>query len=130
MATGCYWQNQKSQIRNLKSTEMRPDNSCELAGRRLSGQVRVIQGGQSIRLENRHLWPIPYFMVGLLLTGGIKSFGLKIKKACRRRFRKLHHFEVFASKPQFQTPESLVTPKLYSSDSSRQVKNEEIVTAP
>jgi hypothetical protein len=46
-------------------------------------------------------------MVVLLLTGEIKSCGLKIKKACRRRFRKLHPIEVLASKLQFQTPESL-----------------------
>src|SRR5712691_7777795 len=103
---------------------MRPDNSCELAGRRLSGQVRELQGCQSKRLENRHLWPIPYFMVVLLLTGEIKSCGLKIKELAAAPF------EVLASKLQFQTPESLVNPKLYSSDSSRQVKNEEIVTAP
>ena len=109
---------------------MRPANSCELAGRRLSGQVRESQGCQSKRLENRHLWPIPYFMVVLLLTGEIKSCGLKIKELAAAAFEKLHRFEVFASKLQFQTPESLVNPKLYSSESLRQVKNEEFVTAP
>src|SRR2546430_2653568 len=102
---------------------MRPANSCKLAGRRLSGQVRESQGCQSKRLENRHIWPIPYFMVVLLLTGEIKSCGLKIKKACRRRFENCTSFEVPASKLQFQTPESLVNPKLYSFDPSRQVKN-------
>ncbi len=88
MATGNWLllTNQKSQIRNLKSTEMRPDNSCELAGRRLSGQVRESQGCQSKRLENRHLWPIPYFMAVLLLTGEIKSCGLKIKELAAAAF--------------------------------------------
>jgi len=108
---------------------MRPANSCELAGRRLSGQVRESQGCQSKRLENRHLWPIPYFMVVLLLTGEIKSCGLKIKKLAAAAFENRTASKVLASKPQFQTPESLLNPKLYSSDSSRQVKNDEIVTA-
>ena len=79
MATDNLATTDKSEIANpkSKSTEMRPANSCKLAGRRLSGQVRELQGCQSKRLENRHLWPIPYFMVVLLLTGEIKSCGLK-----------------------------------------------------
>jgi len=130
MATG-QRTNQKSQIRNLKPKEMRPTNSCKLAGRRLSGQVRVIQGCQSKRLENRHIWPIPYFMVVLLLTGEIKSCGLKIKKLAAAAFEKTAPLRSSCLKnSNFQTPESLVNPKLYSSDTSRQVKNEEIVTAP
>jgi hypothetical protein len=60
---------------------MRPANSCELAGRRLSGQVRESQGCQTQRLENRHLWPIPYFKVVLLIDGRDKVLRLKIKSA-------------------------------------------------
>jgi len=91
---------------------MRPANSCKLAGRRLSGQVRESQACQSKRLENRHLWPIPYFMVVLLLTGEIKSCGLKIKKLAAAAFENCTSFEVFASKLQFQTPEKPGKPEI------------------
>ncbi len=72
----------------------------------------------------------PVLHGGAFIDGRDKVCGLKIKKLAAAAFEKPHHCEVFASKPQFQTPESLVNPKLYSSESLRQVKNEEIVTAP
>jgi hypothetical protein len=95
----------KLETLNLKlrrQKEMRPDNSCELAGRRLSGQVRVIQGWQIIRLENRHLWPIPYFMVVLLLTGEIKSCGLKIKKLAAAAFENCTASKFLPRNPNFK----------------------------
>jgi len=72
----------------------------------------------------------PVLHGGAFIDGRDKVLRPKIKSLPPPLSEKLHRFEVAASKLQFQTPESLVNPKLYSSESLRQVKNEEFVTAP
>src|SRR6266404_171611 len=72
--------NWKLVIGNVK--ENRPANSCEQAGRKYQGRFGFT-GVARHRLENRRIWPIPYFKGGAFCFGGIKS-AAKNNKSCRK----------------------------------------------